>query len=363
MQRAARHLQHLDVLKGVIIFLVVVGHAFHFGFAYYRSPLLAILRSIDMPIFMFLAGYLASRSRLEFSRVGYATFWRKKARQLFLPLITLPTFYALFYGIAAEEMLLGMYHGGYWFTWVLFLMFVLWFIFRLADHYLNPERDSVLEVLFAFLSLFFVLAIDAPWRAAHPISYEAMSWGKMNYLYHHFLIGYFVGRYPALEKKLVDPAITAVSAMCFTYLIYMECTSRAVLGGIPASMFGAAMALGLAYQLGRGANRITRGLAYLGSESRTIYFTHYFFLASVPWVRSFLTEVRHGGGRVFTWEVLFSVSYAAVVIFLTLIAVRLLKSNPYLALLCYGKALPEPKLPKTITDEHQTDLPNSSSTS
>ena len=54
------HLQYLDVYKGAIIFLVVVGHAFHFGFAYYESPLLTMLKSLDMPSFLFMSGFLGA---------------------------------------------------------------------------------------------------------------------------------------------------------------------------------------------------------------------------------------------------------------------------------------------------------------
>lgn len=357
-----RHLQYIDVLKGVVIFLVVVGHAFHFGFSYYQSPLLVVLRSIDMPIFMFLSGLLAARGELSFSLEGCKDFWRKKVRQLFLPLITLPTFYALFYKIPASEMLFGLYHGGYWFTWVLFLIFVLWFAFRLANRFLNPQQDPFVEVFLASLTLVFVLAIDAPWQSASPESYTAMSWGKLNYLYHHFLIGYFVGRYPAFRGFILDPLVTAISAIVFSFLIYMECTHSAVLGGIPASMCGVFLAFGLAHSLGRGASRANRLLAYLGRESRTIYFTHYFFLFSVPFVRGFLLALRNSGARVLGWEVISSCFYAAIVIVLTLVVVRLIKSNPILAWLCYGKSLPR-SLNILPRDEQPTDLPNSSSPS
>lgn len=357
--KTKQHLQYIDVLKGVVIFFVVVGHAFHFGFSYYQSPLLSVLRSIDMPIFMTLAGLLASRGALEFSPEGCKAFWSKKARQLFLPLLTLPTLYALCYNIPSSEMIFGMYHGGYWFTWVLFLMFVLWFAFRLLSHFLNPRQDAFVEVLLASLTLLFVLAVDAPWQAASPESYAAMSWGKMNYLYHHFLIGYFVGRYTELRALVLDPLVTALSALSFCFLIYLECTQQAVLGGIPAALCGVVMALGLAYRLGRGASRVNSLLAYLGRESRTIYFTHYFLLFSAPFVREFLLGLRRTGARTLGWEVLFAFVYAAVVIALTLLVVRLIKSNPYLAWLCYGKALPPALTTPPRNEQPNQDLSNS----
>lgn len=354
MAQGKHHMQHIDVLKGIVIFLVVVGHSFHFGFSYYRSPLLAVLRSIDMPIFVFLSGYLASKP-LEFSFGGHIAFWRKKARQLFLPLITLPTLYALFYSVSFDEMLFGIHHGGYWFTWVLFEMFVLWFVFQLLNHYTNPEGDVTLETLWAMLTLAFVLWVDLPWKAYSPMTHEAFSWGKMNYLYHNFLIGYFVGKYSSFERILIRPEVTALSALLFTLLIYTECTSAPVMGGIPASLSGLVMAFGLVNHLGKGDSRLNRLAGYLGQESRTIYFTHYFFLFSVPMVKPFLFGILRDGGRTISWEIGLSVLYAAIVVSITLMVVRLIKANSILAFLCYGKALPKNKKPKPIVCNESND--------
>ncbi len=335
--------QHLDVLKGVVIFLVVVGHAFHFGFAYYRSPVLMALRSIDMPIFLFLSGLLAA-SPITFSREGVRGYWLKKSRQLLLPLLSLPTLYAVLYRIPASEMIWGMMHGGYWFTLVLFEMFVLMFIFRGANHLLNRDQQPLLEVILALLSLVFVLAIDPVWRELSPASYQALSWGKTNYLYYYFLIGYFAGRYPELRDLLTSTPIQATTGVAFVLLIYAEYISGVVLEGLPASLCGMTFAYATACRLGRTPSRLNRGIAALGKESRTLYLTHYLFLFSAPMGKTFLNDLPRDG-RIVMWELLLSFAYASIVICTTLVAVRIIKSNALLACLCYGKRLPSAETP------------------
>lgn len=334
-----QHIQYIDVLKGVTIFLVVVGHAFHFGFEYYRSPLLYVLRSIDMPIFLFLSGMLGAKA-LSFEGQDIKAYWLKKARQLLLPLCTLPFLYASIYNIDIVHLLLDRMHGGYWFTLTLFEMFVLLYVVRYLNHRFNTEQKPLVEGLIALISLVFVLAIDRPWMLLHPTSWEALSWGKMNYLYYYFLFGYFVGKHTRLEELISSQAVQLASACVFTFCIYQECKGYIWLERIPASFSGLIMAYATAKRLGGVNTRFNRFWVYLGKESRTIYLTHFFFLFTAPTVGQFLKDFK-GAKRIFLYEAGAAAVYALLVIGATLLLVRLIKSNDYLNTLCYGKQLPK----------------------
>lgn len=335
------HIQYLDVLKGITIFLVVVGHAFHFGFAYYSSTLLYVLRSIDMPIFLLLSGMLGAGT-LDFSLVGARRYWAKKLRQLLLPLCTLPFIYALIYGIDWEHLLLDRMHGGYWFTLTLFEMFVLLYLVRYINSLINKAGRVWVELLIALASLAFVLLIDKPWQMAHPQSWEALSWGKMDYLYYYFLLGYFVGRYRRLENWISSDKAQILSAIIFAGSIYMELKGYKLLEGIPASLSGAIMAYATAKKLGNSPSPTNKVLAYLGRESRSIYLTHYLLLFSAPMVGTFLKGLG-SSQRIFLWEALSATLYALVVVVATLALVRLFRSSPYLDTLFYGKKFPRAK--------------------
>ncbi len=333
-----RHVQYLDVLKGVTIFLVVVGHAFHFGFSYYDSPLLYVLRSIDMPIFLLLSGMLASGS-LDYTLGGVKDYWLKKTRQLLLPLSILPFIYAILYNIDIKHLVFDRMHGGYWFTLCLFEMFVLLYGVRYIDKVFNKSKSIYVEVLLLLISLAFVLLIDEPWRLAHRISWEALSWGKTNYLYYYFIFGYILGKYPHVEGLFTTSKVQLISACVFLVCIYSEIKGTKIGYGIPASFSGAIMAYSTAKILGEGSSKINVLLASIGRESRTIYLTHYLLLCSAPMVGSFLKNLRQSSDRIFLWEVLLGSVYAITVISATLLLVKLFRSNPYLNTLFYGKPL------------------------
>lgn len=329
------HVQYLDVLKGIVIFLVVVGHAFHFGFAYYRSPLLEVLKSIDMPIFLFLSGFLGATS-IKFDGESFRKYWVKKFRQLLLPLTTLPFLYAYVYNISWSHLLFDRMHGGYWFTLTLFEMFILLYLVRWINSLVNKEDSPFIEVVIAVISLAVVLLIDSPWERLHKLSWEALSWGKMNYLYHYFLIGYFVGKYKSIEAVITAPIIHALSGIVFFFCIYEAMTDRRILEGIPASLSGLIFMYASIKQIGNSSTLSNRCLSYLGKESRTIYLTHYFFLFSAPMVGTWLLSLK-GTSRIFLWEVMSASIYALVVVAITLIMVKLIRSSSVLDTLFYGK--------------------------
>lgn len=331
------HLRHIDLLKGVVIFFVVVGHAFHFGFGYYRSVVLTALKAVDMPIFLFLSGMLAAGT-IAFDRGSIHAYWVKKSRQLLLPLLTLPCLYALLYNISAQEMIWGMMHGGYWFTLVLFEAFVLLWSARLLNHHLNPENKPIIETLLLTCSIGLVLSIDNLWGPSGDSFYTALSWSKTSQLYPYFVLGYTAGRYPIWHRWLTSVGVQAIALMAFVLLIYTEQHSGAIFEGVPTSLAGLIGAYATAYRLRNTQGLLPRGIARLGEESRTIYLTHYFFLFSAPMVKPFLLGISHGA-RLMLWELLLAGGYAAIVVAITWCAVVVIKSNPLLSVLCYGKRL------------------------
>ncbi len=341
--KGKQHSLALDVLKGLTICFVVISHSFFFGFENACfSPWRAILLSIDMPIFMLLAGYF-SGSEITFDLQGIMAYWKKKSVQLLLPLILLPTLYCLINGITFEQILHDTHHGGYWFTWVLFLMFLLFWLVRLVASFLPKKQRPVGEIALALLSIVFVVWFDKYLLEADFELYKIISWAKMKYLYHCFVIGYFFRRYPKLADFFKRDEVWGITALLFFYFIHHQVEMR--LGahpssaqGMQASFFGILTAWGAVHRMvTNSSNKVNRLFAYFGRESRSIYFMHFFFLFSIPTAGDYLRELYSRTGSTFSVEVLFSVLYGAWVIALSLVVIRMIRKNTLLELLCFGK--------------------------
>ena len=87
--------QFLDILKGILI-SVVFGHALQYGSGslllstgmYWEHPLMRIIYSVHMPLFMGIAGYLSYFSLQKYSVLSYIT---RRWRQLFPPILVWAT--------------------------------------------------------------------------------------------------------------------------------------------------------------------------------------------------------------------------------------------------------------------------------
>ena len=92
---------YLDYIRGIAIFLVVVGHCIQFGSGstylksglFFANPLFKFIYSFHMPLFMLISGYLGWFSM---SKKNYKVFVIDKSKGILIPLIA---WHTLFQGI------------------------------------------------------------------------------------------------------------------------------------------------------------------------------------------------------------------------------------------------------------------------
>ncbi len=246
-------------------------------------------------------------------------------------------------GLSFDFILHDSHHGGYWFTWILFLMFLLFWGVRFLASLLPSKLQAEGEIVLALLSLLFV-----PMMKEHLLStdielYKMLSWEKMDYLYHFFIIGYFFRRYPKFADFFKRDEVWGITALLYFYFMWSLMQGKGVYrpemsDGMQISLLGVLTAWGIVHRLvTNSSSKVNQLLAYFGRESRSIYFMHFFFLFSIPTAGDYLRELRPRVGNLFSIEVLFSVLYGAWVIVLCLVVIRIIRKNTLLELICFGK--------------------------
>lgn len=111
-------LVYIDILKGIAIILVVMGHMFVPYTDYLQSPVNQMIYSVHMPLFIFLSGLVF---RLSQSKKVIRTTIIKRVLSLLLPFFCFSAVYCFSKNISYIDMLLkNELHNGYWFTLVLF---------------------------------------------------------------------------------------------------------------------------------------------------------------------------------------------------------------------------------------------------
>lgn len=111
-------LVYIDILKGIAIIMVVMGHMFVPYTDYLQSPVNQMIYSVHMPLFIFLSGFVFHLSK---GKNGIKTTVTKRVLSLLLPFFCFAAIYCFAKNISYTDMLLkNEMHNGYWFTLVLF---------------------------------------------------------------------------------------------------------------------------------------------------------------------------------------------------------------------------------------------------
>ncbi|MBD5177100.1 MAG: acyltransferase family protein [Bacteroidales bacterium] len=129
---------YLDVLKGIAIFLVVMGHAIAFQVrGLDHSLLFKIIGTVHMPLFFFISGWLSYKASGIDIFSGRA-LW-KRFKRLIIPMVAVSSLWVLYFPKSGLESPLApgfdglwgdMWKNGYWFTPVLFCIFICFGVFQ-----------------------------------------------------------------------------------------------------------------------------------------------------------------------------------------------------------------------------------------
>lgn len=199
----------IDALKFISIALVVFGHVVDLPtYGGRLVPVLYVIRAVNMPLFMFLAGYVL------FGREGMSpvSFIRRKALALIVPYFAWIGFELIRKGSPVAgwpSALLGAAvnphaQGRKWFLYVLFVFYVLFTLVRVAD-----RRDAwLLSAAAVTIAITFLP--------------EGDYFGRFNveWLFAFFVVGYLASKHRSrLPRRTPLMAVSAVAAFVALLLV------------------------------------------------------------------------------------------------------------------------------------------------
>lgn len=180
---------YIDILKGIAIILVVMGHMFVPYTDYLQSPVNQMIYSVHMPLFIFLSGLVFHLSQ---SKKAIRTTIMKKVLSLLLPFFCFSAVYCFSKNISYTDMLFkNEMHNGYWFTLVLFEIILISIIVEyILTKYSGLIIDIILNVAITLTLLFIAKTeiIQEPFNTL-------FSTDKVAKYYMFFQMGKFVRTY------------------------------------------------------------------------------------------------------------------------------------------------------------------------
>lgn len=356
-------LEWLDAMRGFTMLLVVAYHVAQMGFQMplkqsASMPFLVLLR---MPLFFFVSGFLAYSTRASWGGGQWFRAVLKKSRVQLLPTVVFMLLFALLMFKHPWDSLLKMLQsatkGGYWFTWTLLLMFVLYFSVEAIVWWAKrlPFRKPMLETTQnpPLLPIFFCWMLSIVWYETaylpahfHYLKEDFWKWTSLVqvalYL-QFFLFGNLVRRRWTEVQRLFDskwffPLVLVVAIVCCGDVLKWH-TLRLAWGNLPRTMAMYALLLLMVMAFRYYAlffSRITwvgRSLQYVGRRTLDIYLLHFFLLPSLPMVGKWLNTTRPG----FVVEQVLTLSMAAMVVGACCLISHILRVSPLLRYYLFGR--------------------------
>lgn len=324
---------HIDVLKGIAIILVVMGHLFVPYTDYLDSSVNQMIYSVHMPLFFFLSGFVfhVKKDTPHFIRKTIMT----KVISLLFPFISFSALYSLCMGISYYDLLfVNELHNGFWFTLVLFEITIISLIVNLFNKYGSLWMDILLNVSITIILLGIVYLDLVP----EPLK-TLLSIDKVAKFYMFFQMGYFVNTYILLKKIFSSQYTYMVGLISYSTLFifygYDLQNINTLAFILPISAIIVLVNIIEKNQVILSCKGI---LPWIGKHSLEIYLIHFFVLSAIP-----KNIVECGGILYLQIIVLLLISLCCIAV--SLVASLAIHQSEILSLVFLGKG----KLKKKIT--------------
>lgn len=328
----------VDAMRGFSMLVVVFVHLLTWIYVTSdKSPLVSTLMTFWMPLFFFVSGFFSYKSPASWSRSKLADILKRKIQAQIIGAVFFCALYRYFM-LGRISFMDGF--GAYWFTIVLFQMYIIYLILSLISAI--ARRDMAMPVMvvisIVFCGSIFVYRYD--FRLA-----EMLRWLNLAQYFQFFTLGLFC-------KKYWRPFISLISDIrVMTVLILGSVLSLLLMNsywfteqfGFIASFnrnllvryltLMLVVSLFYKYSSALEGNRwYARVLCFIGQRTLDIYFIHFYFLLQFTGISEWLTT-----GNMVIFQIIYASILTCVVIAMSLLVSFIFRSSPVLAAWLFGE--------------------------
>jgi len=187
-------LYYLDTMKGILIILVVLGHAIQSTIPdYQHNFLFRLIYSFHMPLFFLISGYLTLKEKHD-ENIIY-----KRGVQCIIPFIIwaflLPYLEEGIFDIKRTVKILIFPDNGLWFLYNLFVYCV---VFNLSESLSIKTKKVQIFFVIAFLFMFYLLMY---------LFHNKLNLSQICWFFPFFAIGYYIHKYIEFFKRNINLVI------------------------------------------------------------------------------------------------------------------------------------------------------------
>lgn len=341
LKQPTKRVEYIDALRGFTMILVVFSHIILLSLDITNSFVNSIFISFRMPLFFFVSGFIGFKL-ISWDRNTYLAMNKNKFLYQLLPTLILGIIYT--YVCLHSNLMDFILHGkklGYWFTIVMFEMYLILYTLNLCIYNSNFKIfEKRLLVSLALLSILTFCLWIVFSKFPHKLVDVFNLWDLCKY-FPYFAFGIICSMnkdlfHRILENKWVTFVIIVLFCLGF-YMnrFYLSASSNTILillSFIITCLIGFAGLL-IVYNTFRvykdsfsSDKKIGRMLQYIGKRTLEIYLLHYFLLPTLPWVGDMLSKYNNA-----VLELFIGLFISLIVIAVCLVVSNILRTNPILA--------------------------------
>lgn len=316
---------YIDIFRGLAIFTVVYSHILLFCTDQYNnSAIIIFLRNFFLYGFFFISGYLGYKKSIWDFKESFNYIYRK-TKTLLIPTLICGSVYMISHNIKLDVALFDGAKCGYWFTFTLFLMFL---IYAIIMYTIKSSLGRLITFcLIAFISLVLHKTNIIEGKIQDLLTLENLT----NYL-PIFITGILCKRYELIFNKIIDSIPGKIIIFCIVVLSYIIC--------IPTSLTSLSHTLFIYYILKQLFINCKKPniLSIVGSHSLEIYFLHFFLLFKLPTdISKYLSWLSSTNSCTSFPELIIIGSISLIICFGAIGISIILKQVPFLSQILFGK--------------------------
>ena len=341
-----KRIEYIDALRGFTMILVVTGHIFSDCFMHeeLREHVLSYYTFFGifrMPLFYFISGFVFFKIDRYWDYATFKSFMSSKTRvQIFSTLI----FFLLYCWLYQKDIvnsLFDLHKSGYWFTYALFVYFLLYIGIDKTICWLSRKKtfNSITIItsfivgilLYFFINNGFLLNILSPQMTS---LLSISKWQFFIYFSFGCCIHKYYDAFLNLQKNNYVKDTVLLLFVCFSIIIFYHNNFMNIFRLIAAS-FGILLVMFIFKENESylsSSTKLGTGFQYIGKHTLDIYFLHFFFL---PYNLSFVGRWLEKNPNPLL-EFCMSLTLALIVIGICLLVSKIIRLSPTLAYLLLG---------------------------
>lgn len=331
---AKERIQYIDAMRGFTMILVVYSHVCMFCFGDYFMAFNKVLFLLRLPCFFFISGWL-------FNKVGRiwdsSTVQQVISNKFMVQIVPTVIFLALHERSNFFHQL-GAFKGGYWFTFALFVFFMLYIL--ISKLTIKFTIHLLIALLISLVAYWYDVSYQ---RIAHQLGWGREVLGFLGFVTWRYYLFFFLG---TLVKKYFDRFLSLtdrhelqiVVVIVFCLMAALPVTNywswaytRFAISGI----CGMVMVFTFFRKFSSWFTKekpLGRGLQYIGTRTLDIYLLHFFFLPEFLMANRGMLLSHHNS----LLEAVVVLALAMVVLLLCLSTSYVLRLSPFLAKYLFG---------------------------